>query len=238
MACLLGPRSWKGTHTLCLTLCGRNSWLHSDNSRHVDFHRSCTARFESLQSPSTTHLALWSKRSMSHHSVLVCFPHRSLSARSISRWLLSLGVCSCRVHPCASRAHLAVMVTPRTLCHFTKQARALRVPELCDDHTPPSCLATNSLAKLEHRSVNTLVLPDPLLTQAGDIPSVCIALAFRQVVRLGASWPVLCTCLCLHTPQLVAAPPFSACGCLLAPQSGITFTIRAIRSQHYTLFNS
>ena len=30
----------------------------------------------------------------------------------------------------------------------------------------------------------------------------------------------------------------SACGCLLAPLSGITLTTRAIRSQHYTLFNS
>ena len=46
MASLLEPRSWKGTHTLCLSLCGKNSWLHSVNSRHLDFHRSCTARFE------------------------------------------------------------------------------------------------------------------------------------------------------------------------------------------------
>ena len=37
------------------------------------------------------------------------------------------------------------------------------------------------------------------------LPGVCIALAFRQVVRLGASWPVLFTCLCLFTPQLLAA---------------------------------
>ena len=50
------------------------------------------------------------------------------------------------------------MVTPRTHCHFMMQARALRVPELCDDHTPPSCLVTNSLAKPSYRSVNTLVL--------------------------------------------------------------------------------
>ena len=40
-----------------------------------------------------------------------------------------------------------------------------------------------------------------------DISSVCIAPAFRQVVRLGASSPVLFTCLCLHAPQLVAASP-------------------------------
>ena len=42
----------------------------------------------------------------------------------------------------------------------------------------------------------------------GDIPSVCIALAFRLVVRLGAAWSVLFTCLCLYTPQLLAASAF------------------------------
>ena len=31
---------------------------------------------------------------------------------------------------------------------------------------------------------------------------------------------------------------FSACGCLLAPQGGITLTTRAVRSQHYILSNS
>ena len=31
LASLLGPRSWKGTHIPSLTLCGRNSWLHSVN---------------------------------------------------------------------------------------------------------------------------------------------------------------------------------------------------------------
>ena len=60
-------------------------------------------------------------------------------------------------------------VTPRTRCHFMMQARALRVPELCDDHTPPSCLVTNSLAKREYWSVNTLVLPDPWLTPGGPV---------------------------------------------------------------------
>ena len=159
--------------------------------------------------------------SVSHHSVLVGFPHRSLCARSISPWLLSLGVCTCRVHPCASRALLAVMVIPRTHCHFAMQARALRVPERCDDHIPPSCLVTNSLAEPRYRSMDTLVLPVP--GRPGGIPSVCFALAFRQVVRLGASWSVLFTCLCLHTPQLVAAPfrclplPFS-CAHMDEPQ--------------------
>ena len=42
----------------------------------------------------------------------------------------------------------------------------------------------------------------------GDTPSVCIAQAFRQVVRLGASWSVLFTRLCSYTPQLLAASAF------------------------------
>ena len=87
-----------------------------------------------------------------------------------------------------------------------------------------------------------------------DIPSVCIVPAFCQVVRFGTSWLVLFTCLCLHTSQLLAASAFSvfalaffprshgtnlsACGCLLAPLSGITLTTQAIRSQHYILSNS
>ena len=87
-----------------------------------------------------------------------------------------------------------------------------------------------------------------------DISGVCIALAYRQVVRIGASWPVLFTCLCLHTPQLVAASSFSVfafsvffvltwknirtCGCLMAPQGGITLTTRAFRTPHHTLSNS
>ena len=111
----------------------------------------------------------------------VCRPHCSLCARSISPWLLSLGVCSCRVHPCAPRAHLAVMVTPRTHCHFTMQARAPRVPELCDDHIPPSRLVTNSLAEPRYRSVNTLVLPDPLLTQGGPVTFLPCALHLLYV---------------------------------------------------------
>ena len=42
----------------------------------------------------------------------------------------------------------------------------------------------------------------------GDIPSVCIAPAFRQVVRFGTSRPILFTCLCLCAPQLLAASAF------------------------------
>ena len=56
------------------------------------------------------------------------------------------------------------------------QARALRFPELCDDHTPPSCLVAYPLAKLEHRSVNTLVLPDPWRTQGGLVTFLACAL--------------------------------------------------------------
>ena len=48
-------------------------------------------------------------------------------------------------------------------------------------------------------------LPTAHTGRPGDIPSVCIAIAFRQVVRLGTSWSILFTCLCLNTPQLLAA---------------------------------
>ena len=68
------------------------------------------------------------------------------------------------------------MVTSRTHCHFTKQARALRVPELCDDHTPPCCLVTNPLAEPRYRSVDTLVLHDPLLTLGGPVAFLAYAL--------------------------------------------------------------
>ena len=77
-------------------------------------------------------------------------------------------------HP--RRVHLAEMITPRTHCHFMMQARALRVPELCDNHTPPSCLVAYPLAKMVYRSVNTLVLPDPWLTQEGRVTFPACAL--------------------------------------------------------------
>ena len=111
------------------------------------------------------------------------------------------------------------MVTPRTHCHFTMQARALRVSDFCDDYTLPACLVADSLAEPRYRSVNTLAPPDPSLTQEGarDISCVCIALAFRQVVRLGASWPVFSTCLCLYTPELLAASPSSVFAFVVSP---------------------
>ena len=42
----------------------------------------------------------------------------------------------------------------------------------------------------------------------------------------------------LHHAWLPALAKMRACGCLLAPLSGISLTTRAIRSQHYILFNS
>ena len=141
------------------------------------------------------------------------------------------------------------MVTPRTHCHFTKQARALRVPELCDDHIPPSCLVTNSSVKLGLRSV---VLPDPLLTQGGAVTFLACALhkLFVRSCDL-ARHGLYCSHVCARTHHsslrllLFGVCPrcfsvltwmnLSACGCLLAPLSGITLTTRAIRSQHYSL---
>ena len=77
-------------------------------------------------------------------------------------------------HP--RRAHLAVMVIPRTHCHFVMQARALRVPEVCFNHTPPSCLVAYPFTKMEYRVLYTLVLPDPWLTQDGPVTSPVSAL--------------------------------------------------------------
>ena len=125
------------------------------------------------------------------------------------------------------------MATPRTHCHFTKQAQAQRVPGLCDDHTPPSCLVTNSLAKQGHRSVNTLVLPDPLLTQEGLVTFLACALHQLFVVRLGTSWPILFTCLCLHTPQLLAASAFSVFGLAVFPCSHGRTSVHAAASWHH-----
>ena len=77
-------------------------------------------------------------------------------------------------HP--RRAHLAVMVTPRTHCHFMMQARALRVPEVCVNHSPPSCLVAYHFTKMEYRVLYTLVLPDSWLTQEGSVTFPACAL--------------------------------------------------------------
>ena len=150
---------------------------------------------------------------------------------------LSLGLLSAKQSLCLFLLTLAPLAQC-THCHFVTQARALRVPELCDDHIPSSCLVVYPLAKLGHRSVT------------GDIPSVCIVPAFRQVVRFGTSWPTLFTCLCLaaccstslwcllSSLSVLGWGDCGVYGCLLAPLSGITLTSRAIRSQHDILSNN
>ena len=135
------------------------------------------------------------------------------------------------------------------------QARALRVPELCDDHTPPSCLVTNPLAEPRYRSVNTLVLPDPLLTQGGPVTFLACAL-HKLVVRscdlahhgLYCSHVCVCThhgslqhlplCVCLRCSSVPVWMNIRTCGCLMAPQGGITLTTRAFRTPHHTLYSS
>ena len=151
---------------------------------------------------------------------------------------------------CAPRAHMAVMVTPRTHCHFTMQARSLRVPELCDDHTTPSCLVVNSLEESKYRSVNTLVLPDPSSTQWGLVTFLACAL-HKPFVRSCdfAHHGLYCShvCACTHTTARCSISLFGVCprcfsvltwknirtrGCLVAPQGGITLTTRASRTPH------
>ena len=129
---------------------------------------------------------------MSHHAALVCFPYRAVSLHVSSH----LGS-SCSVNSLSLRD--ADMGATRS-CTF-------------DDHTFPSCLVAYTLAKMGYRSVNTLVLPDPWLTQESPVtfPACALYQGFCQVVRFGASWPVLFTCLCLHTSQLVAASLFGVC---------------------------
>ena len=119
------------------------------------------------------------------------------------------------------------MVTPRTHCHFTMQASALPVPELGDDHTPPSCLVTNSLAEPRYRSVNTLVLPHPLLTQGGPVIFRACDLAHHGlycshvcVCAHHSSLQHLPFCVCLRCPSVPLWMNIRTCGCLLAPQGG------------------
>ena len=94
--------------------------------------------------------------------------------------------CTAPVQPALSdysfhprRAHLAVMITPRTHCHLVMQARALRVPEVCVNHSPPSCLVAYPFTKMEYRVLNTFLLSDPWLTQEG--PMTFPASALRQL---------------------------------------------------------
>ena len=62
------------------------------------------------------------------------------------------------------------------------QARGLRVPEVCVNHTPPSCLVAYPFTKMEYQALNTLVLPDPWLTQEGPVTFPACAL-YQLFVR-------------------------------------------------------
>ena len=134
------------------------------------------------------------------------------------------------------------------------QARALRVPEVCVNHTPPSCLVAYPFTKMEYRVLNTLVLPDPWLTQEGPVtfPACALYQLFVRSCDL-AHDGLHCSRFCFNTTsQLASASLFGVCvrhflfsdgrasemcGRLLAPLSGITLT-RATHSLHYTLSNS
>ena len=113
----------------------------------------------------------------------------------------------------------------------------------------------NSLAEPRYRSVDTLVLPDPLLTQGGSVTFLACALHYLFVRScdlahhgLYCSHVCVCThhsslqhlpfCVCLRCPSVPTWMNFRTCGCFLAPHGGITLTTRAIRSQHNTLSNS
>ena len=71
-----------------------------------------------------------------------------------------------------------------------------------------------------------------------------IATDFRQLVRLGTSWPVLFTCLCSCTTQLaffVLRPIWmniKTCGCFIAPQGKLTLTTWVLHTSHHTLSSS
>ena len=121
-----------------------------------------------------------------------------------------------------------------------------------DDHTFPSCLVAYPLAKMVYRSVNMLVLPDPWVTQESLVTFPACAL-YQLFVRscVLAHTGLYCSHVCAHThitarcnislwclPSLFSVlreKNSRMCGCHLALLSEITLTIRAIRSQHYTL---
>ena len=124
-----------------------------------------------------------------------------------------------------------------------------------DDHTSPSCLVAYPLAKMEYWSWNTLVLPDPWLTQEGPVtfPARALCQLFVRSCDL-AHHGLYCSHVCAYThhsslrpllfgvcprcPSVLIWTNLKACDSLLAPLSGITLPTRAIRSQHYILSNS
>ena len=69
-----------------------------------------------------------------------------------------------------------------------------------DDHTFPSCLVAYPLAKMEYRSVNTSVLPDPWLTQEGPVTFPACALYQLFVRSCDLPHPGLyCSHVCAYT---------------------------------------
>ena len=68
-----------------------------------------------------------------------------------------------------------------------------------------------------------------LFCRPGDIPSVCIALAFQSSLRL------LLFCVCLRCLLVLTWMNFRTCGCLMTPQGGTTLTTRVFRTPHHTL---
>ena len=107
------------------------------------------------------------------------------------------------------------------------------------------CLVANSIVKLGLRFVNTLVLPDPLLTQGGSVTFLACALhqlfvrschlahhgLYCSHVRAYTHYSSL-----QHLPFQCLPSSFSVlrwknnrmCGCLLAPLSGITLSTRVL----------
>ena len=135
------------------------------------------------------------------------------------------------------------------------QARALRVPEVCVNDTPPSCLVAYPFTKMEYRVLNMLVLPDPSLTQDGPVtfPACALHQLFVRSCDL-AHHGLHCSLFCaythhsllLHLSFRCLPSPLSVfrwkgsrmCSRHLAPLSGIIRTTRATHSLHHTLFNS
>ena len=177
LASSLGPRSWKGTHILSFTQYGRYSWL--------SVHGVLTSTTPVL--PALSDFSLRPRHTQPSGVNAQCpatqpwFAFRTAVSLHVPSHLGSLAQC--------------------THCHFVMQARALRVPVLCDDHTPPSCLVAYPLAKMGHRSVSTLVLPDPWLTQGGLVTFLACALhqLFARSCDL-AHHGLYCShvCACIH----------------------------------------
>ena len=127
------------------------------------------------------------------------------SLRTFHLTLAPLARCLCMQGPplCIAGTPGGDGNSPRTHCHFMMQARALRVPELCDDHTPPSCLVTNSLAKPRYRS------PDPLLTQGGPVTFLACVSHELFVRSCDLAHHGLCcshVCVCTHHSSLQHLP--------------------------------